>query len=224
MGTVRGMIELRQLTKTYGSFGALRGVDLDIGAGEMVAVVGKSGSGKSTLLHLAGGIDDVTSGTVTVGGTAIQQLSPKKLTLWRGRTIGFVFQFFQLLPTLTAVENVMLPMDFLGALPGRARRSRALELLERVGVAGHADQLPWSLSGGEQQRVAIARALANDPPVILADEPTGNLDSVTAAGVLELFRALADDGRTVVIATHERDIDRLVDRTVTIADGTLVAG
>jgi putative ABC transport system ATP-binding protein len=217
------MIELRGLTKTYGSFGALRGVDLDIAAGELVAVVGKSGSGKSTLLHLAGGIDDATSGSINVGGTAIQQLSPKELTLWRGRTIGFVFQFFQLLPTLTAVENVMLPMDFRGVLPGAARRSRAIELLERVGVAGHADQLPWSLSGGEQQRVAIARALANDPPVILADEPTGNLDSVTAAGVLELFRALADDGRTVVIATHERDIDRLVDRTVTIADGKLAA-
>jgi putative ABC transport system ATP-binding protein len=223
---VGAMIELSGLTKTYataaGTFTALRGVDMRVAAGEMVAVIGKSGSGKSTLLHLTGGIDDVTSGSVMVGGTAVQALTGKPLALWRGRTLGFVFQFFQLLPTLTAAENVMLPMDFCGVLPGRQRRPRALELLERVGVAAHADKLPSALSGGEQQRVAIARALANDPPVILADEPTGNLDSVTAAAVLELFRALADDGRTVLIATHERDIDRLVDRSVTIADGALV--
>jgi putative ABC transport system ATP-binding protein len=223
---VGAMIELSGLTKTYataaGTFTALRGVDLRVAAGEMVAVIGKSGSGKSTLLHLTGGIDDVTSGSVIVGGTAVQALTGKPLALWRGRTLGFVFQFFQLLPTLTAAENVMLPMDFCGVLAGRQRRPRALELLERVGVAGHADKLPSALSGGEQQRVAIARALANDPPVILADEPTGNLDSVTAAAVLELFRALADDGRTVLIATHERDIDRLVDRSVIIADGALV--
>ena len=220
------MISIQQVTKTYetpaGRFPALRAVSLDIRAGEFVAVVGKSGSGKSTLLNIVGGIDQPSSGSVTVGGTPIQHMSQGRLAAWRGRTVGFVFQFFQLLPTLTAAENVMLPMDFCRTFPARERRRRALDLLERVGVTDQADKLPSSLSGGQQQRVAIARALANDPPVVLADEPTGNLDSTTARDVLELFRQMASAGTTVVIATHERDIAHLIDRTITMADGSVV--
>jgi putative ABC transport system ATP-binding protein len=219
------MISVRSLTKTYrtpaGEFSALLGVDLDIKAGEFVAIVGKSGSGKSTLLNMIGGIDNPSAGTVTVSGTSIQGLNQNALTAWRGRTVGFVFQFFQLLPTLTAAENVMLPMDFAGQLPPSQRRKRALDLLDRFGVAPQADKLPSALSGGEQQRVAIARALANSPPVILADEPTGNLDSHTADAVLGLFRQMATAGATVVIATHERDIARIIDRTVEMADGMI---
>ena len=221
------MIKLRGVSKIYhtpaGEFAALRNIDLQIAAGEFVAIVGKSGSGKSTLFNLLGGIDFPTSGTVEVGGTAIQGLNQSRLAAWRGRNVGFVFQFFQLLPTLTVAENVMLPMDFCRTYPVRERRKRALELLDRVGVARQADKLPSALSGGEQQRAAIARSLANDPPVILADEPTGNLDSVTARAVLDLFRAMASSGTTVVIATHERDITRVVDRKVEVADGALVA-
>jgi putative ABC transport system ATP-binding protein len=219
------VISLRHLTKTYetpaGAFAALRGIDLDIAAGEFVAIVGKSGSGKSTLLNMVGGIDRPSSGSVTVGSTVVDRLQHNQLAAWRGRTIGIVFQFFQLLPTLTVAENVMLPMDFCGTIPARQRRPRALELLGRVGVADQADKLPSSLSGGQQQRVAIARALANDPPVILADEPTGNLDSATSAEVLHLFGELAADGKTVVIVTHERDATSGVSRTVTIADGCI---
>src|ERR1700722_12376350 len=221
------VISLRSLNKSYetpaGSFEALRDVSLEIGPGEFVAISGKSGSGKSTLLNMAGGIDRPSSGSVVIGGTAIQKMSESELAGWRGRNVGFVFQFFQLLPTLTVAENVMLPMDFCRTYPVRERRKRALDLLDRVGVALQADKLPSALSGGEQQRAAIARALANDPPVILADEPTGNLDSVTATAVLHLFRALASSGTTVVIATHERDITRLVDRKVEVADGSLAS-
>src|SRR5258707_10464091 len=221
------MIKLQGLSKIYhtpaGDFPALRSIDLQIAAGEFVAVAGKSGSGKSTLLNLVGGIDSPTSGTVEIGGTAIQGLDQNRLAVWRGRNVGFVFQFFQLLPTLTIAENVMLPMDFCRTYPVRERRKRALDLLDRVGVAQQADKLPSGLSGGEQQRAAIARAFANDPPIILADEPTGNLDSATAEAVLDLFRTMASSGTTVVIATHERDITRLVDRRVEVADGSLVA-
>ena len=221
------MISIRQVTKTYetpaGKFPALRAVSLDVRAGEFVAVVGKSGSGKSTLLNLVGGIDQPTSGTVSVRGTAIERMSERRLSAWRGRNVGFVFQFFQLLPTLTAAENVMLPMDFCRTYPTRERRPRALDLLGRVGVRDQADKLPSSLSGGQQQRAAIARALANSPPVVLADEPTGNLDSATARDVLELFRRMATAGTTVVIATHERDIAHLIDRTVEMADGCIIA-
>ena len=219
------LIELQGLSKTYetpaGAFEALRDVDLTISAGEFVAVVGKSGSGKSTLLNMVGGIDRPTSGSVSVFGAALQGMSENQLAIWRGRHVGLVFQFFQLLPTLTVVENVMLPMDFSGKFPPMERRERALGLLDRVSVLDQANKLPSALSGGQQQRVAIARALANDPAVILADEPTGNLDSTTAREVLTLFRGLASGGTTVLIATHERDIASVVDRTVQIADGAL---
>jgi putative ABC transport system ATP-binding protein len=217
------LICLQRVTKTFetpaGSFAALRGIDLEIGAGEFVAVVGKSGSGKSTLLNMVGGIDRPSSGSLTVGGISIHDLDHNRLAAWRGRSVGFVFQFFQLLPTLSVAENVMLPMDFCGTLPARQREARAFELLERVDVAEQAGKLPSALSGGQQQRVAIARALANDPPVILADEPTGNLDSRTSAAILRLFAELAEEGRTVVVVTHERDAASAVSRTVTLADG-----
>src|SRR5262245_20294059 len=185
----------------------------------MAAVVGKSGSGKSTLLNLIGGIDRPTSGEVAVDGISIEQSSERVLAAWRGRTVGVVFQFFQLLPTLTVLENVILPMDFLRVRTARTRRSYALALLDRVRVADEAGKLPPMLSGGQQQRVAIALALASDPKVVTADEPTGNLDSETAGAVLELFRALSKEGRTVVVATHEREITRLATRIVTLCDG-----
>jgi len=217
------MISLQRITKTYetpaGSFRALKNIDLDIADGEFVAIVGKSGSGKSTLLNMIGGIDRPSSGALTIGGTAIQDLDHNGIASWRGRNIGFVFQFFQLLPTLTVAENVMLPMDFCGTTPRRQRRARALQLLERVSVAEQADKLPSALSGGQQQRVAIARALANDPPVILADEPTGNLDSETSAAIFRLFGELAADGKTLLVVTHDREAATSVSRTITIVDG-----
>ena len=219
------MISLHEVNKEYetpaGAFAALRNVDVEIGAGEFIGVVGKSGSGKSTLLNMIAGIDRPSSGTVTVAGTVIHTMRENKLAAWRGRNVGFVFQFFQLLPTLTAIENVMLPMDFCKTFPARERRQRALELLQRVGVGAQADKLPSTLSGGEQQRVAIARALANEPPLVVADEPTGNLDSITAREILDLFRNLANQGTTVVIATHETDIVRVSDRKIQISDGVI---
>jgi putative ABC transport system ATP-binding protein len=220
------MINLQRVEKTYstdaGTFTALRAIDLDIASGEFVALVGKSGSGKTTLLNVIAAIDTPSSGTVTVAGTQLQTMNESRLAVWRGRTVGVVFQFFQLLPTLTTAENVMLPMDFCRVIPAAQRRKRAIELLDRFGVARHADKLPSMLSGGEQQRVAIARALANEPPIVLADEPTGNLDSATASDVLELFRLMAAAGTTVVIATHDADVTAISDRTIELADGAMI--
>ncbi|MFD1085624.1 ABC transporter ATP-binding protein [Micromonospora andamanensis] len=225
--TAEPVIQVRGVAKTYpvpgGEFPALSGVDLAVDAGEFTAVVGRSGSGKTTLLNLLAGIDRPTAGEVRVAGTAVHEVRETQLAAWRGRAVGLVFQFFQLLPTLTVAENVMLPMDFRGTVAARRRRPLALELLDRVGIAEHADKVPAGLSGGQQQRAAIARALANDPPVILADEPTGNLDSATAAAVLELFRELARAGKAVVMVTHERDLSGYADRLVTLVDGR-VAG
>ena len=219
------MIAIQNLQKTFktpaGDYPALRGIDLNVAAGELLAITGKSGSGKSTLLHLVGGLDVASGGRVEVGGAPLGAMNEKQLAAWRGRQVGFVFQFFQLMPTLTCLENVLLPMDFLGALPPAARAVRALELLEKMGIPEQAHKLPAALSGGQQQRVAIARALANDPPLLLADEPTGNLDSQTADAVLALFRGLADAGKTVLIATHEREIAKVASRTIAIADGRL---
>jgi putative ABC transport system ATP-binding protein len=220
------LIRLRKVGKSYatpaGLYPALRDIDLEIGAGEFVALVGKSGSGKSTLLNLIGGIDRPSEGEVIVAGAAVHQVPENSLARWRGKTVGVVFQFFQLLPTLTIAENVMLPMDFCNVRPARQRRAHALELLDLVEIADQAYKLPSALSGGQQQRAAIARALANDPPIVLADEPTGNLDSVTASAVLDLFHKLKDLGATVVIATHERDILGL-DRTVELVDGAIAS-
>jgi putative ABC transport system ATP-binding protein len=220
------IIELHGVAKTFttqgGPLNALRDVDLRVDEGEFVTIVGRSGSGKSTLLNLLTGIDRPTTGAVRVAGTTVHTLSEDRMAAWRGRTVGIVFQFFQLLPTLTVVENVMLPMDFCNAVPTRLRRPRALELLATLDVGKHADKLPAELSGGQQQRAAIARALANDPPILVADEPTGNLDSQTSDAVLELFSGLASRGRTVVMVTHEHDVERLGARCVTLADGRLV--
>jgi putative ABC transport system ATP-binding protein len=184
--------------------------------------VGRSGSGKSTLLNLVAGIDRPTSGEVVVGGAPVGGLDESALAAWRGRNVGVVFQFFQLLPTLTVVENVALPMDLCATRSPRDARARAMELLAQVGIVDQATKLPASLSGGQQQRAAIARALANDPPVLVADEPTGNLDSRTAESVLGLLRVTAGAGRTVLMVTHERDVAGLVDRVVTLADGRVV--
>ena len=220
------LIAMRSVTKAYptpaGAFTALDDVTVEIARGEFVAVVGQSGSGKSTLLGLVSGIDRPTRGTVTVGDTAVHALPERAMAAWRGRQVGIIFQFFQLLPTLSALENVMLPMDFCDAWPAREREPRARALLERLGVADQARKLPSTLSGGQQQRVAIARALANAPAVLLADEPTGNLDSRNAAAILALFAELARDGQTVLMATHDAGVHRVADRTITIADGRVV--
>jgi putative ABC transport system ATP-binding protein len=217
------IIDLRQVVKTYespsGPFTALQDINHRVRAGEFVAVVGKSGSGKTTLLNLLAGIDRPTSGAISVAGAQLHSLSESQLAEWRGRTIGLVFQFFQLLPTLTVAENVMLPMDFAKIVPAAERQPRALELLDRVGIRDQADKLPAALSGGEQQRAAIARALANNPPILLADEPTGNLDEHTGTSVLELFANLNADGHTIIVVTHERDISRYASRQVTLVDG-----
>jgi putative ABC transport system ATP-binding protein len=219
----RPSIDVRAASKIYeapgGEFTALREVDLRVEAGEFVAVVGRSGSGKTTLLNLLAGIDKPSSGEVWVAGTGLHDLRETRLAAWRGGAVGLVFQFFQLLPTLTVAENVMLPMDFCRTVPSRQRRAAVMRLLAQVGIDEQADKLPAALSGGQQQRAAIARALANDPPVVLADEPTGNLDSATAKAVLELFGTLARAGKAVVMVTHERDVSRYTDRQVTLVDG-----
>ncbi len=224
--TVGRAIQVDDVVKTYplaaGEFTAVDHLSLEIEDGEFVAIVGRSGSGKTTLLNLLAGIDRPTSGTVRVAGADLGSLSEDGLAAWRGRNVGLVFQFFQLLPTLTVAENVMLPMDFTKKIPVDDRRDRAQYLLERVGVADQANKMPATLSGGQQQRSAIARALANDPPLLLADEPTGNLDSTTADAVLELFAGLNADGQTIVVVTHERDIRSIVGREVTLRDGRLV--
>ena len=203
---------------------ALKPTTLSIAAGEFVAVTGASGSGKSTFLNLISGVDRATAGKVVVNGTDLGSLSEGRLARYRGATVGIVFQFFELIPTLTALENVVLAMDRVGTLPSASRRPRAAALLERVGLAAHAGKIPAHLSGGEQQRVAIARALANDPPVVIADEPTGNLDQRNGEIVAALFKACVADGRTVIVATHEsRDLSRY-SRILHVADGVFAAG
>ena len=220
------LIELRQVVKTYrsaaGAFTALKGVDLQVDPGEFVAVIGKSGSGKSTLINMITGIDRPTSGEVLVGNAAVHKLSEGRLAEWRGRNVGVIFQFFQLLPTLTVIENVMLPMDFCHMYSMRQRRERAMHLLEQVDLIEHAHKLPSRLSGGQQQRVAIARALANDPPILVADEPTGNLDSKTAESMFRLFERLVEGGKTILMVTHDNDLAERVTRTLIISDGEII--
>ncbi len=191
-------------------------------AGDFVAVVGKSGSGKSTLINLITGIDRCTSGELWVAGTPIHTLSEDGLAVWRGRSVGVVFQFFQLLPTLTVVENVMLPMDLSNSFRDREREDRAMDLLEAVEIADQAHKLPANISGGQQQRVAIARALANDPPLVVADEPTGNLDSRTAQAVVGLFEQLVERHKTVLMVTHDMDLAHHAGRVVWLSDGLIV--
>jgi putative ABC transport system ATP-binding protein len=220
------LIELCGVSKAYdtagGKFIALKDINIQINGGEFVAVVGRSGSGKSTLINLITGIDHPTSGEVIVASTPVHQLNQEKLAAWRGRNVGIVFQFFQLLPTLTVAENIVLPMDFCNTFPPRERRERALALLEKVGIVEQADKLPADLSGGQQQRAAIARALANDPPILVADEPTGNLDSQTSDAVIQLFADLAAEGKTVVMVTHEPDLSRYIMRSISLSDGLVV--
>jgi putative ABC transport system ATP-binding protein len=220
------LISMTGVTKQYASAAgpivALRDVSLEITPGEFVAIIGKSGSGKTTLINLLTGIDSPSTGIIRVASTHVHTLDHEDLSSWRGKSVGIVFQFFQLLPTLTVAENVMLPMDFCRTYPARERRARALGLLAQMGIADQADKLPTALSGGQQQRAAIARALANDPPLIVADEPTGNLDSRTAGEVMEFFARLVNSGKTVVMVTHERDLERYCARSIVLSDGVLV--
>jgi len=220
------MIDMRSVDKYYqsaaGDYHALKSIDLCICAGEFVSIIGKSGSGKSTLLSMITGIDRPTTGEVYVNGTAIHKLNENQLAGWRGDNLGIIFQFFQLLPALNLKQNVILPMDLAGKYRPHERRERAEHLLEIVGLTDHMHKLPSMVSGGQQQRAAMARALANDPPILIADEPTGNLDSKTAATVFALFNQLVAEGKTVIIVTHDSSLARHAHRTALIADGEIV--
>jgi ABC-type lipoprotein export system ATPase subunit len=219
------VVRARAVTKTFGTGRAartvLRGADLDVAAGELVAVVGRSGSGKSTLLHVLAGLDRADSGTIEIAGGRVDGVRDAQLTALRARAIGFVFQFFHLVPELTGEENVLLPTRVRGSSNGGP--SRARELIDRLDLRDVARSLPHELSGGEQQRFAIARALVNDPPVVLADEPIGNLDPVSGAVVLSLLRGVADDGRAVAMVTHQPEAAAIADRVLRLEDGRLVA-
>jgi putative ABC transport system ATP-binding protein len=219
------LVSLRALSKSYESAGSpvsvLRHINVDIAQGERVAIVGKSGSGKTTLINLITGIDSPSAGDIVIQGQSITAFTQNTLAQWRGKHIGIVFQFFQLLPTLTIQENIILPMDFCNQFARNKRAARALQLLDRVGIADHAHKLPAALSGGQQQRAAIARALANDPPLLVADEPTGNLDSTNADHIMQLFTDLAREGKTIIAVSHEREISRYVDRIITLKDGEI---
>jgi putative ABC transport system ATP-binding protein len=221
------MITLSNVTKDFplgaGSYRALNDVSLAVAPGEAVAISGRSGSGKSTLMNLLAGIDRPTQGAIAVGGSALQTMTENQLTAWRGRAVGIVFQFFQLLPTLSVVDNVLLAMDFVNAIPARERRGRAMHLLERVGLTAHAQKSPGALSGGEQQRAAVARALANDPPLLVADEPTGNLDSRTGGMIVDLLLEQQTATRTLLVITHDASIAARMTRVVTLADGAITS-
>jgi putative ABC transport system ATP-binding protein len=221
-----GLVHLNDVVKTYqssaGTFTALKGVDLQVESGAFVSIIGKSGSGKSTLINVITGIDRPTSGEVTVDGVQIHALGEEQIAIWRGRSIGVIFQFFQLLPTLTAVENILLAMDYGNQYPRTERPERAMYLLELVGMVDYAHRLPNSLSGGQQQCIAIARALANDPVLLTADEPTGNLDSKSAEMVFHLFENLAQAGKTILMVTHDNDLATRAHRTIRLADGHIV--
>ncbi len=223
---VKKIIELRNVSKSYllggKAHSVLNNINLDVFQGEFVAIVGASGNGKSTLLNLLTGIDHPCSGEIMVNDVALQKLSGAKLTAWRGENIGIVFQFFQLLPTLSLWQNIVLPMDFLGKLPKRHRRERAMYLLDLVGLTEQAHRLPSQVSGGQQQRAAIARSLANDPALIVADEPTGNLDTTTADSVFQLFAHLRDQGKTLVMVTHNDTIADAASRKIEIRSGCIL--
>lgn len=228
LATPAHLIEVHDLVKNYhtpaGDVPALRGINMYVDSGEFLAVIGKSGAGKSTLINMLTGIDRPTSGEVVVDGVSIQSLSEDQVARWRGKNLGFVFQFFQLLPNLNLIENITIPMDFCNTYPLGERKERALELLDNVGLKEHAYKVPAKISGGQQQRVAIARAMANDPPLIVADEPTGNLDSKTTAEIYDLFSKLVDQGTTFLVVTHDKEIARRASRVIEIADGRLLNG
>ncbi len=219
------LVEVRNLVKHYqtpaGDFPALRGINLKVEQGEFLAVVGKSGAGKSTLVNMVSLIDSPTSGEIIVEGAPVQSLSEDQKARWRCHNLGMVFQFFQLLPTLNLIENITIAMDFCNVYSVREQNERALHLLEQVGIADHAYKTPAKISGGQQQRVAIARALANDPPLLIADEPTGNLDSRTAGEIFDLFASLVDAGKSLLVVTHDREITSRASRAVEIADGKI---
>jgi ABC-type lipoprotein export system ATPase subunit len=224
--STRWVVDLHQVMKTYkgtaGTFTALKGIDLQVEPGAFVSIIGKSGSGKSTLINVITGIDRPTSGEVVVDNVRIHTFNEEQIAVWRGRSIGVIFQFFQLLPTLTAAENILLAMDYGGQYPPAQRPQRVMDLLELVGMADQAHRLPNSLSGGQQQCVAIARALANDPVLLTADEPTGNLDSRSAELVFHLFENLAQAGKTILMVTHDNDLATRAQRTIRLADGRIV--
>lgn len=219
-------IYMRKIVKKFhtvaGEVTVLKGIDANFYPGEFVAVVGKSGSGKSTLVNMLTGIDRPTSGEVQVGDTLIHHLNESQMSRWRGKNLGIVFQFYQLLPVLTLLENTMLPMDIAGKIPAVEREERARGLLNLVGVADVADKMPSAVSGGQQQAAAIARALANDPPLIIADEPTGNLDSRTAESIFQIFEDLARQGKTVIVVTHDPQLAQRTDRIVLLSDGEII--
>lgn len=220
------IIRMRGISKTFktaaGETPVLKGIDVDIQQGQFVAVVGRSGSGKSTLVNMITGVDRPTSGTVEVGNLPIQKMPESAMAPWRGKNLGIVFQFFQLLPMLTLVENVMLPMDFCNIYAPASREPRALDLLRMVGLEEMAHKLPGAIAGGQQQSAAVARALANDPPILIADEPTGNLDSATAEQVMRIFENLSGQGKTILMVTHDRTLARRANRLLLISDGELV--
>jgi ABC-type lipoprotein export system ATPase subunit len=220
------LIQMRSVTKIFrtlaGEFPALKGIDVDVYAGEFVSVVGKSGSGKSTLINMLTGIDHPTSGSVVIGETAIHDLNESQMSRWRGRNLGIVFQFYQLLPTLTLLENVLLPMDIANVHKPGERETRAMALLEMAGLAKEAHNMPGGVSGGQQQCAAIARALANDPPIIAADEPTGNLDSRAAERIYGIFETLVTQGKTIVMVTHDPTLAERTNRTLLLADGEVI--
>lgn len=225
------IIELRDVTKVYstaaGDFTALNRIKMQVQSGEFIGIIGKSGAGKSTLLNMITGVDHLNSGEVIINNgsaVSVHQMDEDSIALWRGRTLGIVFQTFQLLPMLTLVENITLPMDLCGNFNRKRSRERALELLRLVEIEEHAEKLPAFISGGQQQRVAIARALANDPPILIADEPTGSLDSVTAEHIFEVFEHLiTNQGKTIVMVTHDQSLVPRFSRTMRIVDGELDA-
>lgn len=224
--TPDSLVELRHVVKTYdtpaGPFTALKNIDLTIKRGEFVAVIGKSGSGKSTLINMVTGIDRPTLGEVFVAQTPIHTLTEREIARWRGINVGVVFQFFQLLPTLTILENIMLPMEFCQLHTPKERHERAMHLLDLVGITPQAHKFPATLSGGQQQRAAIVRALANDPDILVADEPTGNLDTKTADSIFQIFTDFVAQGKTIMMVTHDRELANRVDRVIVIGDGQIV--
>ncbi len=219
-------IQMRQIVKKFktvaGEVTVLKGIDVDFYPGEFVGVIGKSGSGKSTMVNMITGIDRPTSGEVQIGGTAVHKFNESQMSRWRGLNLGIVFQFYQLMPVLTLIENVMLPMDIANKVPAAQRETRALQLLQMVGLQEDAHKMPSAVSGGQQQAAAIARAMANDPPIIIADEPTGNLDSRTAEHIFEIFQELVEQGKTIIVVTHDPQLSQRTGRTVLLCDGEVV--